>query len=251
VPVDAELARDRDVEYEAIPLALVQNAAAGARRLSLVVLDACRNNPFTRRLSRGGDTRAIGRGLPEPQDLPVNRLVAYAAKDGSVAAGGAPGGHSPFTAALLEHLGSPGLEVGLLFRKVRDTVAARTDPVQEPWLYGSLSAESFYLVPPPEPEPEPEPEPGPPPAAASPDYGGRDRVMFEVIRDSARAQDFAIFLEGFPESPLAPLARSRLEELGGRESGRPPRPCPRPRIRCPSPRPCPRHRLPRPRTRPR
>jgi uncharacterized caspase-like protein len=84
VPIDAELAHERDVEYKALPLGLVQNAAAGAQRLSLVILDACRNNPFTRRLSRGGK-RAIGRGLPEPEDLPVNRLVAYSAKDGSLA----------------------------------------------------------------------------------------------------------------------------------------------------------------------
>jgi branched-chain amino acid transport system substrate-binding protein len=118
VPVDAQLESQGMLEYEAISLNLVEKAAGEAQRLSLVILDACRNNPFTQRLSRGGN-RSIGRGLSEPKDLPLNSLVAYSAKHGSLASDGQPGRNSPYAMALVEHLGTPGPEIGLLFRSTR------------------------------------------------------------------------------------------------------------------------------------
>jgi uncharacterized caspase-like protein len=122
----------------------MQDAAARARRLSLVILDACRDNPFRDRLFRSG-TRSIGRGLSVPKNLPLNSLVAFSAKDGSVANDGPPGRNSPYAEAMLRHLGNPGPEIGLLFREIRDTVVRATERSQEPWQYGSLSAENFYL----------------------------------------------------------------------------------------------------------
>ncbi|MGO9172429.1 MAG: caspase family protein [Rhodomicrobium sp.] len=90
-----------------------------------------------------GGTRGIGQGLAniEPEG---NVLVAYSATHGTTAQDGADA-HSPFTAALLNHIEEPGLEINFLFRKVRDEVLANTQRKQEPFLYGSLSAEPLYF----------------------------------------------------------------------------------------------------------
>ena len=138
VPVDARLASDQDVEFETVPLELVSRAVARASGLRLVILDACRENPFAASMQRAGATRSIGRGLArvEPSG---ETLVAYAAKEGTVASDG-DGRNSPYSAALLGHLAEPGLEVGLMFRKVRDAVLASTGGRQEPFVYGSLSS---------------------------------------------------------------------------------------------------------------
>jgi TRAP-type C4-dicarboxylate transport system substrate-binding protein len=144
VPVDARLETDRDVHFETLPLDQVLTAVEGARKLRLVILDACRDNPFLRVMKRTVATRSIGRGLArvEPDG---GTLVAYAAKGGEVALDG-DGANSPFVQALLKHLPTPGLEIGKLFRHVRDDVMTATGRKQEPFIYGSLSSEDFYFV---------------------------------------------------------------------------------------------------------
>ena len=88
-------------------------------------------------------TRSIGRGLAqiEPEGA---TLVAYAARHGQVALDGT-GKNSPFVTALIKNLETPGLEISLLFRKVRDDVLAATGRRQEPFIYGSLPSEAFYF----------------------------------------------------------------------------------------------------------
>ncbi|HEX7946579.1 MAG TPA: caspase family protein, partial [Phenylobacterium sp.] len=136
VPVDATLASDQDVEFDTVPLDLLLRSVEGASRLKLVVLDACRNNPFLTTMQRASGTRAIGRGLSrvEPEG---DTLVAYAAREGSTADDG-DGGDSPFTKALTTRMQTPGLEIRLLFGQVRDDVLASTGRRQEPAIYGSL-----------------------------------------------------------------------------------------------------------------
>ena len=143
VPVDARLASDHDVEFETVPLGLVMHAAGRAKGLRMVILDACRKNPFMRSMKRAGVTRSMGQGLArvEPSG---ETLVAYAAKGGTVASDGT-GRNSPYTEALLKYLEEPGLEVGMMFRKVRETVLILTDGRQEPFLYGSLSSREVFL----------------------------------------------------------------------------------------------------------
>jgi tetratricopeptide (TPR) repeat protein len=141
IPVDARIAAASHVDDEAIPLERVLAKAESARKLKLVILDACRVNPFAARLA--GSRRSIGRGLARIEPA-GGVLVAYAARDGAAAEDGGPG-HSPFTAALLKHIAEPGLDIGLLFRKVRDTVLAETRQAQEPFTYGSLPGEALYF----------------------------------------------------------------------------------------------------------
>ena len=143
VPVDARLVSDQDIEFEAVPMELVSRAVGRASQLRLVILDACRENPFAIRMQRTGATRSIGRGLAR-MEPPGETLIAYAAKEGTVALDG-DSRNSPYTAALLVHLEEPGLEVGLMFRRVRDSVVRATGGRQEPFTYGSLSSERSYL----------------------------------------------------------------------------------------------------------
>ncbi len=149
VPVDARLDQERDLR-RLILLDDVLKEASQASRLGLVILDSCRDNPFTQTLAQSmGSSRsvAVGRGLARIERTPSDVLVAFATRDNAVAADGV-GEHSPFTTALLKHLETPGLEVRLLFGQVRDTVLAMTNHVQEPYIYGSLGGTPIYLAPP-------------------------------------------------------------------------------------------------------
>jgi uncharacterized caspase-like protein len=144
VPVDAKLASDRNVTFETVLLEQVLQTVDGARKLGLVILDACRDNPFVKTMTRSlGGTRSVGNGLAniEPDGAV---LVAYAAKHGQTALDGASG-NSPFVSALVRNLDTPGLEINLLFRKVRDDVLTATGKRQEPFTYGSLPSEPFYF----------------------------------------------------------------------------------------------------------
>jgi hypothetical protein len=143
IATDAQLVRASHVEDEAVALPYLLSKVEDAGQLRLVILDACRTNPFLARMEQASGSRALGRGLGriEPQR---GVLVAYAARDGQLAQDGVEG-NSPFTKALLEHIEEPGLEIGLLFRKVRDTVLKRTGNAQEPFVYGSLPSEGLYF----------------------------------------------------------------------------------------------------------
>jgi uncharacterized caspase-like protein len=142
VPVDAALAKAGHVDEETVTLRRVLAKAAPARHIRMVILDACRNNPF-RMASADGRARGGNRGLSaiEPD---AGMLVAYAAKDGTAADDG-KGEHSPFTEALLTHLETPDLDIGLMFRKVRDSVLESTHKRQEPFTYGSLPGREFHF----------------------------------------------------------------------------------------------------------
>jgi regulation of enolase protein 1 (concanavalin A-like superfamily) len=144
IPVDAQLVRDTDIEDEAISLNRVLSAVSGARDLRLVLLDACRNNPFAAKMAHADGTRAVSRGLAriEPGS---STLVAFSAKEGTTAEDG-DGRNSPFATALLANLNRRGLEISFLFRRVRDQVMSETGNRQEPFVYGSLSAVPIYLA---------------------------------------------------------------------------------------------------------
>jgi uncharacterized caspase-like protein len=121
IPADAKLQSDFDIEDEAVPLDRILQAINPAKRLRLVILDACRDNPFSERMSRSGATRSIGRGLAKIEPATPDTLIAYAAKAGAVASAD-DGAHSPFSTALLNHIATPGLDLRLALGRVRDDV---------------------------------------------------------------------------------------------------------------------------------
>jgi uncharacterized caspase-like protein len=146
IPTDARLANDSDVEDEAIPLDRVLASTHAAKKLSLIILDACRENPFLH-LEGGMATKRVSfKGLVPLESTGTNTLVAYAAKAGSVSFDGS-GANSPFTTALVKYIAEPGLDIRMALGKVRDEVLATTGNAQEPSIYGSLGGTNIFLVP--------------------------------------------------------------------------------------------------------
>jgi formylglycine-generating enzyme required for sulfatase activity len=145
IPVDAVLERDIDVADEAIALDRIHQVLEPAKRLRLVILDACRDNPFARTIKRTLVGRSIGRGLAPVDVVSSDTLIAYAAKAGSTAADGETT-NSPYTTALVKHLATPGLDVRLALGRVRDEVLRTTKKKQEPFVYGSLGGAEVALV---------------------------------------------------------------------------------------------------------
>ena len=147
IPVDAKLARDYDVEDEAVALDRIIWALQPVKRLRLILLDACRDNPFVVRLQRSVGIRAAAKGgLAKIENVSADTLVGYAAKAGSVSYDG-DGPNSPFASALLKHIAEPGLDIRIALGRVRDDVVKSTGGKQEPYFYGSLGGAITPLVP--------------------------------------------------------------------------------------------------------
>jgi uncharacterized protein len=164
IPVDAKLADERDAPDEAIALDRIIEAIDGAKRLRLIIIDACRDNPFSVSMKRHAATRNTSRGLARVEPQASDTLIAYAARAGSTAEDGR-GEHSPLTTALLHNLTVPGLDIRLAFGQIRDEVMKITDNRQEPFVYGSLGGSIIALVPQPS---LPDPILGPSGGAPSP-----------------------------------------------------------------------------------
>ena len=147
IPVDAKIVQDRDIGFEAVALDQVLNATERAKQLHLVILDACRDNPFANQMKRtqAVASRSVSRGLAavEPE---AGTLVVFSAKDGETSLDG-EGINSPFATALLKNIETPGLEVRRLFDFVRDDVLDATQHRQKPFSYGSISGrQDFYFL---------------------------------------------------------------------------------------------------------
>jgi len=200
VPVDANPVRETDVDFQMLDANLVlrQMEAAGTK-LNLVILDACRNNPFG-----GRSLRALDRGLAIMQ-APEGTLISFATQPGNVARDGTDG-NSPFTKALAQTMRKPGLDVFRTFNEVGLVVASLTAGMQQPWLSLSPIKGDFYfagggsasaIV------------PSPPPAVAVPTA---DEIFWLTIKDSGVAALFEEFLKKYPGSVHVAEARARLEE---------------------------------------
>jgi len=202
VPADAKLASDRDADDEAITLDRLLTSLDGAKKLRLVILDACRDDPFVRKMQqqRSAALRGVYSGLATVEPTTSNTLIAYAAKSGASADDGQTD-HSPFTAALLNNLFAPGLDVRLALGRVRDEVLKATANRQEPFVYGSLGGANIAIVPTPEQ----------PPQAATDQEGERgDYVRVERIGTKRAWQKF---LEQYPNGFYADLARESLAAI--------------------------------------
>jgi hypothetical protein len=143
IPTDAQLKSDTDITFEAMPLGHVLQSISRARKLHVIILDACRDNPFASQMSRAIATRAIGRGLARMDPEGGSTLVAFAAKPGQVALDG-DGENSPFAASLAKRLAEH-VEIRRLFGLVRDDVMRATGGRQQPFLSVSLGGEELFF----------------------------------------------------------------------------------------------------------
>ena len=144
IPVDAKLASDTDIEDETVALDRVMRALDSAKRLRLVILDACRDNPFAPKMTRSTGTRSIGRGLAQIEPVNADTLIAFAAKAGTTALDGASG-NSPYTLAIAKHITTRDLDIRIALGRIRDEVLKSTNKMQEPFLYGSLGGDTLTL----------------------------------------------------------------------------------------------------------
>ena len=147
IPSDRKVSNGRDLRLLINVESLLDDPAL-AKQLSVIILDACRKNPFTKILAEdfGPSTSVtIGQGLARIDKEPRNALIAYATSAGNVALDG-NGANSPFALALAEHLKTPGLDVRIAFGAVRDKVLELTDHRQEPFIYGSIGGATIALA---------------------------------------------------------------------------------------------------------
>jgi hypothetical protein len=202
IPVDATLETDTDVLDETFALDRVLFSVEAAKQLRLVILDACRDNPFAKTMKRTIGSRTIGRGLAKVEPSSPNTMIAFAAKAGSTASDG-DSKNSPFATSLVQHLATPGLDLRKAFGFVRDDVLKATNNTQEPFVYGSLGGNDVPLIP-----------AAPAPAIAAPldqdatmrrDYDYAERIGTEPVWDA--------FIERYPAGFFTALAKAQRDKL--------------------------------------
>jgi hypothetical protein len=197
VPVDAEIEDEASTRVAAVDVELLLEQMAEAKnRVNLVILDACRNNPFERRM------RGASRGLAAV-DAARGTLVAYATAPGSVAADG-EGKNGLYTEELLAALGEPGLKVEEVFKRVRINVARRSKGAQTPWESSSLTGDLVINV---TVNVTTAAVATPPAGASAPD---REGLFWMSIKDTNDPAAFRAYLEQYPQGTFAALARQRL-----------------------------------------
>ena len=217
IPTSAELQTALDLRFEALDLDSVLEQVAGRSKVSLLFLDACRDNPFRMKLSaatREVPTRGLGR-----VDAAAGTFVAFATAPGTVAQDGA-GPNSPFTAALLRHIETPGLEVRRVLSEVRREVRDATQGKQLPWDSSALEGDFFFRA---------AAGTAAPAAPAGPGTAAADveALFWDTVRNSRDPADLRAYLARFPKGVFAELARNRLNQLQT-AAGAPGRPAPAP-----------------------
>ena len=179
-----------------------------AKQLRLVILDACRDNPFAKTMKRTVASRAVGRGLAKVEPTSPNTIIAFAAKAGSTASDGV-GKNSPFASALSKHLPTPGLDLRKAFGFVRDDVLKSTGNKQEPYIYGSLGGDDLPLVAAKRAAaavgPQAEPQ-----AAVRRDY--------ELALQAGDRDAWEAFLQAYPEGFYANLAKVQLKKIAAEDA---------------------------------
>src|SRR5882672_1719080 len=205
IPTDATLQRDTDIYDEAFSLDRVLLTIEPARQLRLVIVDACRNNPFAETMKRTVSTRTVSRGLARIEPTTTNTLVAFAAKAGLTALDG-NSKNSPYATALVKHIATPGLDVRRAFGFIRDDVLQATGNRQEPYVYGSLGGADIALV--------------PVPAASTPTANPQSEIRrdFELALQVGNEDAMNAFLAQHPDGFYASLAKLQLAKIAAEKT---------------------------------
>jgi len=208
IPIDAVLERDTDVYDETFPLDRILAAVEPARQLRLIILDACRDNPFTKTMKRTIAQRGIGRGLAKVEPANPNTMIAFAAKAGFTAFDG-DGKNSPFALALANHLTRPGLDLRKAFGFVRDDVLKATGNKQEPFIYGSLGGDDLPLVPAPTVAA---------PAPQAPNPNEAVRLDYQLAERVGTKEAWDYFIATYPNGFFTNLAQAQRNKLAAEEA---------------------------------
>jgi uncharacterized caspase-like protein len=202
IPVDAKIEDAIDVRFEGFPASTLLSALNNAgNRLNIVVMDACRNNPYK------AATRSGGTGLAR-MDAPAGTLIAYSTAPGKVAADGR-GRNSPYTRALARSIQTPGARVEDVFKTVRVAVMERTNDAQVPWESSSLTGDFFFLQDKPAPAAA---AAAPEPAQQAPDHTV-ELTFWNTIKDSQDAGLFEAYLQQYPSGLFVTLAQAKIAAI--------------------------------------
>lgn len=197
IPVKVALGRESDLEFETVDVGRVLGAMDEAgNRVNLVILDACRDNPF------GRNFKAPARGLAQIEAA-QGTYIAFSTSPGLVAQDGA-GRNGLYTSVLLKHLKTGDGDIDKVFRRVSGEVTKATGNKQVPWVSSSLTSDFQFQA-----------------APAVPDPSEHDRAFWDQVKDSKNPDELSAYLEQYPKGLYAPLARVRLKAL--REAKAPPR----------------------------
>jgi carboxyl-terminal processing protease len=206
VPLGADIDKEADVDIESVSAdTVIQQMEFANNRVNIIILDACRNNPMARSM------RSVQRGLApmDASQAAQGTFVAYSTAPGQVAADGT-GKDSPYSIALAKIIVQPGIGIEEVFRNVRAEVMGATDKKQIPWDSSSLTAPFYFKggsavaaqpIAPSQP-------------AATPANSQLDSQYWTAISNSKKPGDYQGYLKQFPNGTFAPLARSRLADLG-------------------------------------
>ena len=227
MPIDARLRSEGDVDFEAVPLALVLRQMEREAKTSIVLLDACRDNPLARGLARTLGTRAslMGQGLAEVK-AGVGTLVGLSTQPGNIALEG-EGRNSPYAKALLKHVEAPGKDVSGVLVAVRNDVLQATAGKQVPWEFAALTDEVYLraapaaaAIPAGSQMPSPHPSALPPAATATelpPDYDKEMEIAFwNAIKGSKSPAVLQTYLDRFPRGTFR---RARPRHAGPAQAG--------------------------------
>lgn len=198
IPVDAEIEAASDLEFHAVKADAIIGLMDRAAGLSLIFLDACRNNPLTRSLSRSAAAPA---GLA-PQNVASGSFIAFATAPGNVALDGEGARNSPFTTALLRNIDRPDVDIRLMMADVRAEVFAATSEQQLPWENNSLIGRFYFRT-----DPE-----GAAPRALD-DAALAERDAFDAARAAGGVAALEAFLAAHPDGLFAGVARDALAAL--------------------------------------
>ncbi len=206
IPVDAEIESESDVKYDGVDagrvLGKMENAGNG---LNIVILDACRNNPFARSF------RSADKGLAK-MDAPTGSFIAYATAPGSVAADG-DGRNGLYTQYLLQYMREPNLSVERVFKKVRFAVVNDTAQKQTPWESSSLLGDFYFHGNGPDSiKTQSARTPSPVMMLSA------EEEMWKVVKNSSNVDDIQMYLDAYPNGRFSMVAKARIKQLNRKKN---------------------------------
>lgn len=218
LPTDTVLKSEADLDFKTLNVNLVLRQMQREDRVNVVILDACRDNPFAKELARSLKTRsaAVGAGLSEMTvNAAAGTMIAFATDPGKTALDGSGNQNSPFTSALLKHMETPGVSISTVMDRVREDVWRATGERQRPWVNTSIIGE-FYLNP-----AAATPgvqvaavETGGSPSAtlpmAAPNPQALEMKLWDAAERSGAAEDYKVYLDSHPNGYFAQIARNRI-----------------------------------------
>ncbi len=216
LPTDTVLKSEADLDFRTMNINLVMRQMQREDRVNVVILDACRDNPFAKELARSMKTRsaAVGSGLSEiTVNSAAGTMIAFATDPGKTALDGVGGQNSPFTTALLKHMETPGVSISTVMDRVREDVWRSTNEKQRPWVNTSIIGE-FYLNPAQPVAAKVAAAEGATVAAAVPAAAASPQSLeirlWESAEKSGSKEDYQAYLDAHPNGYFAQIAKNRI-----------------------------------------